>query len=101
MLLGHRTYQSDFELLKMEVLAWQKAKSLARRYDVSIRQEHIERCLDSYRDWLHARSKCRSCEQAGIEKTPGKYQCLNCSFSWKVTPERFCRVYRKKIEPSR
>ncbi len=98
-LLGHRTYSSDFELLKMEVLAWQKAKSLAKQYGLSIKQDHIEKCIDSYRDWLHARSKCRKCEQSGLEKTPGIYSCFNCDFTWKVTPAKFCRVYRKKIEP--
>jgi hypothetical protein len=99
MLLDHADYNYDFELLKMEVLAWQKAKLVAKDYGVNISQEHIEKCIDSYRDWLHERSKCRQCEQTGLEKNPGIYSCFNCGFTWKVTPARFCRVYRKKIEP--
>jgi hypothetical protein len=97
MMLGHSGYTSDFELLKMEVLAWQKARSLAEKYDCDISREHTEKCIDSYRDWLHGRSKCRRCEQAGLEKTPGIYSCFNCGFTWKVTPARFCRVYRKGL----
>lgn len=100
MLLGHSSYNSDFELLKMEVLAWGKAQHWAEKYGIDISSEHVEKCLDSYREWLHRRSKCRSCEQIGIEESTGQYSCLNCGFAWQVTPERFCRVYRKQIEPS-
>lgn len=99
MLLDHAGYKYDFELLKMEVLAWQKAKETAKKYGFNISQEHVEKCIDSYRDWLHERSKCRKCDQSGLEKDSGIYSCFNCSFTWKVTPARFCRVYRKKIEP--
>lgn len=99
-LLGHASYKSDLELLKMEVLAWSEAKKIAEKYSLKIDEDYIEKCLDSYRDWLHARSKCRSCNQAGLEKSPGHYVCLNCNFTWQVTTERFCRVYRKKTEPT-
>lgn len=100
-LLGHTSYSFDFELLKMEVLAWDKAKSLSQRYGFDIDQRHVEKCIDSYRDWLHKRSQCRRCDQAGLEKTPGIYSCFNCNFTWKVTPARFCRVYRKELVDSR
>jgi hypothetical protein len=98
-ILGHTNYRFDFELLKMEVLAWSQAKKLAKEQGFDISQENIEKCIDSYRDWLHERSKCRKCDQSGLEKTTRVYSCFNCGFVWKVTPERFCRVYRKKIEP--
>ena len=99
MVLGHQTYKSDFSLLKMEAQAWHKAKEIALKHKIKIDPEHIEKCLDSYRDWLYSRSNCRECMQAGMEISTGLYKCINCHFRWKVTPERFCRVYRKKIEP--
>ncbi len=99
MVLGHQTYRSDFSLLKMEAQAWYKAKEIAAKHEMEIDTEHIEKCLDSYRDWLYARSNCRECMQTGMEISTGLYKCINCHFRWKVTPERFCRVYRKKIEP--
>jgi hypothetical protein len=99
-LLDHKTYSSDFELLKMEVLAWQRARTLAEKYGFDVSQDHVEQCIDSYRDWLHGRSKCRRCEQSGLEKTPGIYNCFNCDFTWKVSPARFCRVYRKELVDS-
>jgi hypothetical protein len=100
MVLDHADYKSDFELLKMEVSAWHEAKAQARKYGLDISQEHIEKCIDSYRDWLHGRSKCRNCDQNGLEKTTGVYGCFNCGFSWRVTPSRFCRVYRKGLVAS-
>src|ERR1700685_2099067 len=54
-LLKHANYSSDFELLSLEVAAWEKARVLARNYAQEIDEAHIERCLDTYRDWLHKR----------------------------------------------
>jgi len=99
MVLGHKNYRSDFALLKMESQAWHKASEIAKEHKIEIDSSHIEKCLDSYRDWLYARSNCRECLQTGLEISTGLYKCINCHFRWRVTPERFCRVYRKKIEP--
>jgi hypothetical protein len=100
MMLHHKNYRSDFSLLKMEAQAWHKAKEIAAKHKIKIDSDHIEKCLDSYRDWLYARSSCRECMQTGLEISTGLYKCINCNFRWKVSPERFCRVYRKKIEPT-
>lgn len=97
MTLDHTTYKSDFALLKMESQAWHKAKTIAKKHKINIDSEYIEKCLDSYRDWIYERSKCRECLQTGLEIKTGIYKCINCNFRWKVSPERFCRVYRKSI----
>ena len=60
-ILGHKAYQNDFELLKLESATWQKAKNLGKKYGVSIDNNHIQDCLDTYRDWLHNRSRCNNC----------------------------------------
>lgn len=99
MIKKHSTYESDIELLQMELEAWEAAKELAKRHSRSIDEEHIEHCIDSYRDWLHQRSKCTACLQAGLQQASGQYKCINCGHRWSVGHDRFCRVYRKKIEP--
>lgn len=58
-LLGHTNYQSDFELLKMESQAWHLASKIGLKYGVTISEDHIQNCLDTYRDWLHRRSQCQ------------------------------------------
>lgn len=95
-LLGHTRYRLDFELLELEVAAWQRAKLLAEDYGIAIDVDHIEDCLDSYRDWLYGRSICPSCTTKALQlDDQPEYRCYNCHASWKVTASRFCRPYRK------
>lgn len=94
-LLDHKTYTSDVELLKMEVAAWDKAVAIATQFDVTIEPEHIQDCLDTYRDWLNARSICPSCTTKCLQQSDMRhYRCHNCHTTWKVTLSRFCRAYR-------
>lgn len=95
----HSVYKGDLSLLTMEVEAWDEAKRLAKIYGETIEQDHIEDCLDSYRDWLYKRSQCPNCSLNGVEKSTGNYRCLNCRHQWTVTENRFCRVYRKSKTP--
>ncbi len=94
-LLGHTTYNSDLELLKMESQAWQLAAQLANKYDLKISDDHIQNCLDTYRDWLHRRSTCPSCGTHVLQQNSNSYKCFNCQTSWQVSSGRFVRPYRK------
>ena len=95
-LLGHQKYESDLELVTLESEAWAKAKKLATRYGISIDTDHIEDCMDSYRDWLHQRSSCPQCGTHSLQHESESYFCYNCNQTWRVTSSRFCRPYRKK-----
>lgn len=101
--LNHSRFSNDFGLLKQEVEAWSTARDLAKHYSLTIDEDFIETCLDSYRDWLYSRSTCPRCLVACLQ-IDGKrtYLCHNCNFSWSVSRERFCRPYRLKanIQPS-
>ena len=94
-LLQHQAYQSDIELLQKEVAAWHTANSICEDFGVSIDSDHVETCLDSYRDWIHKRSTCPQCSLQGIQKTSEEYLCFNCKHTWVVTSARFCRPYRR------
>jgi hypothetical protein len=93
--LRHKTYSRDIELLNMEVAAWDKAGQLAKKYSIKISEDHIQNCLDSYRNWLHQRSACPSCDTHTLQIDSGHYRCFNCHTKWKVSAARFCRPYRK------
>ena len=99
-LLGHQTFKRDIELLAMERDAWNYAqnnlalKYLSRRIDDSIIQES----LDSYRDWLHARSMCPSCRASGLQIAKNTYRCLACTTTWKVNDARNCAIRRYTIK---
>lgn len=99
-LLDHRSYHADFELILLEVAAWEKARELAADLGISIDEDHIQDCLDTYRDWLYKRSICPSCSTKSIQQNDyAHYRCFNCRTTWRVTASRFCRSYRstKKV----
>jgi hypothetical protein len=93
--LGHSTYGSDVELLKLEAQAWELATKIGRKYKVYIDDNHIQNCLDTYRDWLHRRSSCPICSTHVVQKDQKSYQCFNCQTVWQVSSGRFVRAYRK------
>jgi hypothetical protein len=95
-LLSHKTYQADFQLVRLEVAAWEKARQLAIEFGISINEDHIQDCLDTYRDWLYQRSICPSCSSKCLQQGDyTHYRCFNCHAVWRVTPSLFSRSYRK------
>jgi hypothetical protein len=101
-LLEHASYKADFELLRLEIAAWEKARELARELGITIDEDHIEDCLDTYRDWLHKRSICPTCTTKCLQQSDYvHYRCFNCHTVWRVTGNRFCRAYRstKNVAP--
>lgn len=97
-LLNHHSYKTDFELLRLEAAAWHKATGLAGRYDHNIDPDHIQDCLDTYRDWLHQRSACPNCQTTSLQQSSTTYCCYNCDTSWKVTRAKICRPYRRLLQ---
>ena len=95
-LLDHNSYKSDFELLKLESQAWHRAAEIGKKYDVKIDEDHIQNCLDTYRDWLHRRSKCPTCGMHVLQKNATTYKCFNCGETWQVSSGRFARSYRRR-----
>lgn len=94
-LLDHQSYLADFELLQIEMAAWQKARQIASEFDIVIDEDHIQDCLDTYRDWLYKRSICPHCSTRALQQNDYvHYRCFNCHTTWRVTPSRFCRAYR-------
>lgn len=96
--LQHSDYTDDVTLLSMEREAWQYAVAhLASRYEVAIDDELIQDDLDSYRDWLHARSTCPNCTANGIQTDSAAYTCIVCHHSWKVNEAIHTRLQRRSL----
>lgn len=76
--LGHRTFKMDVERLKMEAEAWEKAKELANVYEIEADEDKIQTELDTYRDWLHQKSRCPVCGLTRFQALDGKYHCPRC-----------------------
>lgn len=97
-ILRHQDYRNDFELLQLEVAAWEHAIAMQSEFGVKIDPNFIEDCLDTYRDWLHQRSTCPTCGSGGLQQDSRTYRCHNCLTTWHVSQSRFCRPYRKKLQ---
>ncbi len=97
-ILEHSMYSNDIELLRLERDAWTKAIDLGVAYGVTISDEHVESSLDTYRDWLHTRSLCPTCQQNGIQENENQYLCVICGQKWRVNDARHCSLKRRKIQ---
>jgi len=95
-LLGHGAYTHDIELIQLELAAWEKARELALKYDVTFDEDHAQDCLDTYRDWLHLRATCPTCFSRALQVNTRKYHCFNCQTEWSISRSRLCRPYRLK-----
>ena len=93
-LLGHRTYRRDIELVAMETAAWEKAKEYAETFNVRLSENAIQDHLDTYRDWLHARSSCPECSANGYQTEAFHYECPACLHKWRVNEARLCALRR-------
>lgn len=98
-LLGHRGYERDIELVKLERDAWHHAEiQLAPQYGLKINSDLIQDNLDTYRKWLHARSTCPDCSSTGLQRKYRDYQCITCGQTWRVNEARICSLRRYSIQ---
>lgn len=96
--LGHTYYSKDITLLEMERAAWTYAsQQLGPIYKITINDDAIEDALDTYRDWLHARSTCPNCQAIGVQTSKHQYSCVACHEKWRVNDARVCALRRYKV----
>lgn len=95
-LLNHVNYNYDIELITMERQAWDMATILAKKYGLTIDEDIIQTTLDTYRDWIHARSTCPNCTATGIQTQKYNYRCLACGHEWHVNEARIRALRRYK-----
>ncbi|MDO5480473.1 MAG: TFIIB-type zinc finger domain-containing protein [Candidatus Saccharibacteria bacterium] len=77
----HRDFKTEVGRLKMEVEAWEKARELCALYGVLTDEELIESELDTYRDWLHQKSRCPLCGLTRFQTPDGTFYCPKCDVS--------------------
>lgn len=97
--LGHKEYKKDIELIELEQAAWTHAvRELAQLYNVDITDDEIQDSLDTYRDWLHARSTCPHCKATGIQTRKSEYKCFVCGTKWRANEARICALRRYTVK---
>lgn len=97
-LLEHADYALDIDLLRQEREAWDYTRrSLAPLYGVAYDDNLVEDALDTYREWLHARSQCPACGFTSLQTKTSTYVCMNCRCSWRPNDARSCALRRYKL----
>jgi len=92
--LQHHDYSKDIELVALEAAAWDKAVEMSLDYDFQIDDDTIQDNLDTYREWLHARSTCPECDATGYQTGKDTYSCVACAQTWRVNEARICGLKR-------
>ena len=77
-MLKHFDFKTNLERVRMENEAWEKAKELASRYSVVMDEDLIQNELDTYRDWLHKKSRCPKCGLTRFQTSDKEYHCPRC-----------------------
>lgn len=82
-LCGHRSFRTDIGRLQMERQAWDRAQAVYQELNLASQgifwdEDFVEAQLDTYRDWLHTKSRCPRCGQTRFQTTDGVYHCPFC-----------------------
>lgn len=77
-ILGHQDFKTDVMRLKMEVEAWEEARKLSEKYGIEFDDDSVQNELDTYRDWLHKKSRCPKCGLTRFQSADGVYHCPRC-----------------------
>ena len=97
-LLSHDDYDYDVGLIAMERAAWDRAVLLSKDYHLTIDDDLVQSTLDTYRDWLHARSTCPECQATGLQTKKLNYTCPACRHHWRVNEARLCGLRRSATD---
>ncbi len=97
-ILDHQDFDLDVELVRKEAEAWDMTiTKLADTYEVEVDQTEAEMSLESYRHWLHQRSKCPDCGTNGLQSKNTHYKCVACGCSWRANDARICGLKRYRV----
>lgn len=77
-LLGHFSFSTELERLTIERDAWEKTRSLCADFALPFDEEFAEANLDTYRDWLHQKTLCKTCGLTCLEVDSESLYCPFC-----------------------
>lgn len=77
-LLGHFTFSRSLERLEIERDAWEKTRKLCEIHHVPFDESLAEAELDTYRDWVHQKTLCKTCGSTCLEVNSESLFCPFC-----------------------
>lgn len=82
-LLGHFSYEKSLERLQIERDAWEKTRELCKKHSIAFDESIAETELDTYRDWVHQKTLCKTCGLTCLEVSPESLYCPFCQKTFK------------------
>jgi len=82
-ILGHFSFDRSLERLEIERDAWEKTRELCAIYDVPFDENLAESELNSYRDWVHQKTLCKTCGLTCLEVSSESLYCPSCQKTYK------------------
>ncbi|MCC7543230.1 hypothetical protein IT415_00805 [bacterium] len=95
--LGHFHYNTDLELFALETQAWGLTSQLCKQYSVTIPDEYLRSCLQTYASWLTQRATCPACNNFSTQDDAITYRCFLCDTRWQVKTDVQARVRRIRL----
>ena len=77
-LLGHFSYDTALSRLKIERDAWAKTRLLCKEFSVPFDASFAEDNLDTYRNWVHKKTLCPTCQHTCLELDGERLFCPFC-----------------------
>ncbi len=81
-LCGHKDWSTSVSRIKIEREAWERARDLYKTYEKLIPdpwdEDFIEDSLDTYRNWLHQKTLCKTCGLTRFQDDDGVFHCPHC-----------------------
>ena len=84
-LLGHFSYNTSLERLKLERDAWKRTRELCATHKVPFSEELAELELNTYRDWHHQKTLCKTCGASCLELDAKSLYCPFCQRTYPHT----------------
>ncbi len=82
-LLEHFSFDRSLERLEIERDAWEKTQKLCVIYNIPFDEKLAESELNTYRDWVHQKTLCKTCGLTCLEVSSESLYCPFCQKTYK------------------
>lgn len=83
-LLKHFSFSTPLERLQIERDAWEKTRLLCKYFSIPFDSDFAESELDSYRNWTHKKTLCKTCGTTCLSVNSESLFCPLCQKTFSI-----------------